>query len=220
MRPQLQELKRKISRQTVFIIGGGKSAQALDFGKLQNEITISVNDAYKFFPNTTAIYWVDDTWISENYDSVMAHNCQLRFTSKHSHVVPYSRDDNPTGIANAAILARTGDFGYDPNCNNVMGNNSGTQVLNLVVNMRPKTIVLLGYDMKATGHFHDGSRPHISQDIYTDLFIPSTDALAKGIKNANIDIDIVNANPHSGLNCFRFDDYTNYLKPKNTSKEG
>jgi hypothetical protein len=212
MQPQLQELKRKLRHETVFIVGGGKSLQSVDFKRLQDELTICINDAYRFFPNATALFWVDDSWISEHYDSVMAHNCQLRFTSKHSQAMPFDMNNNPKGIANSCILARTGDFGYDKNYNCVMGNNSGTQALNLAVNMKPKTIVLLGYDMKTTGHFHDGKRPVITQDIYRDLFIPSTNALADGIKAANVEIDIVNANPDSGLNCFRFDDYTNYLK--------
>lgn len=203
---------KQIRHKTVFIVGGGSSIKDIDFKELDNEITVSINDAYKYLPNTTAIFWVDDSWISENYDNVMSHPCQLRFTSKFAQHIRLNKDSDPRGIADATILRRTGDFGYDPDVNNVMGNNSGTQALNLVVNMKPKRIILLGYDMNPTGHFHDGKRPAIRPDIYTDLFIPSTRELAKGIKKMNVDVEIINANPYSGLNYFKFDDYKNYLK--------
>jgi hypothetical protein len=214
MRPALQELQRKIKNKTIFIIGGGPSAKTVDFDLLQDEITISINDAYEWFPNTTAVYWVDDSWASENYDNLKFHNCKLFFTSKKAQHINYDIKDDPRGLLNATVLKRTGDFGYDPQPDCVMGNNSGTQVLNLCINMKPKNIVLIGFDMKLKdnkSHWHEKWRLPIQPRIYNNLFIPSTDALAKGVKNTQSNVNIVNACHDSALRCFKFADYTDFL---------
>ena len=217
MRPALQELQRKIRGKNVFLIGGGPSAKLLDLSLLQNEITISLNDAYEKFPNTTAIYWVDDSWCSENYDKLKFHNCKLLFTSRRAQHIRYDKNSDPRGLLNSTILKRTGDFGYDPKPDCVMGNNSGTQAINLCVNMKPKTIILIGFDMKLTNnksHWHDKFRLPIQPRVYNDLFIPSTEALAKGIREHGSGVEIVNANPESALRCFKFGEYTDYLENK------
>lgn len=214
MRPALQELQKKIKNQTVFIIGGGPSLKDVDFDLLQNEITISINDAYAWFPNTTAIYWVDDSWASENYDRLKEHNCKLLFTSKFAQHISYTVNNDPRTMLDASILRRTGDFGYAPEADCVMGNNSGTQVLNLCINMKPKTIVLLGFDMThkdGKSHWHDMPRLPIQPRIYNNLFIPSTEALAKGASSAGSTVEIVNAYEKSALRCFKFGDYTDFL---------
>jgi hypothetical protein len=215
MRPSLQELHRKIRGKTVFIIGGGPSAKEVDFSLLQDELTISINDAYSEFPNTAAIYWVDDSWAAENYDKLKNHSCKLLFTSRKSQHLGHKED--PRGILNCTVLRRTGDFGYDPSDDCVMGNNSGTQALNLCVNMKPKTIVLIGFDMKLTdnkSHWHNKPRLPIQPRVYNNLFVPSTEALAKGVaSNHGNKIQIVNACRHSALNCFPFAEYTDFITP-------
>lgn len=215
MRDSLQQLMKKVKYKNVFIVGGGPSVKNVDLSLLQNEVTICINDAYRYFSNTTAIYWVDESWASENYDNLKQHNCQLLFTSKFARHVSYKHKKEPKGILNSTILKRTGDYGFDPDPECVMGNNSGTQVINLMVNMKPANIILLGYDMKLVerkSHWHDGKRLPIKNTTYVDLFIPSTEALSKEMKKKDVKVNIVNANPESALRCFKFDDYKNYLK--------
>jgi len=217
MRPALQELQSKIKGRNVFIIGGGPSADTVDFSLLQDEITISLNDAFEKFSNTTAIYWVDDSWASENYDKLKVHNCKLLFTSRRAQHLSYDRNADPRGLLSSTILKRTGDFGYDPKPDCVMGNNSGTQAINLCVNMKPNAIILIGFDMKLVNnksHWHKKYRLPIQPKTYNDLFIPSTDALAKGIKLNNCKVEIINANADSALRCFKFGNYMDYLKDK------
>jgi hypothetical protein len=204
-----------IKRKTVFIIGGGPSARDVDFSILQNELVVCVNDAYRDFPDATAIYWVDDSWGSNNYDNLIAHKCNLIFTSKPDQHISYQRKPDPTTICNTYVLKRTGEHGFDPNPDCLMGNNSGVQVLNLVVNMKPETVVLIGYDMRTVNrrsHYHDQERPYIKETIYTDLFTPSMKALAKGMKESGSKVRIINANPESAVRCFEFGDYTTFLK--------
>lgn len=218
MRPSLQAFMKKIKSKTVFIVGGGPSAKNVDFALLQNEIVICINDSYEDFPNATGIYWVDESWVSENYDSLILHNCKMKFTSKPSQHISYAVNGDPVGICKAAILKRTGDFGFDENIDCIMGNNSGVQVLNLVVNMKPKKVILIGFDMKKDGnstHYHNKARLPANYDtIYTDLFIPSMNALAKGMKKSGCRVKIINANTDSGIRCFEFGEYTDYLSNK------
>jgi len=215
MRPSLQALMKKLKRKNVFIIGGGMSVLNVDLSLLQDEVVVCINDAYRDFPNATAIYWVDESWASENYDNLKQHACQLRFTSKHTQHLNYKRRPDPTTIANGFVLRRTGDAGYDPNADCVMGNNGGVQVLNLVVNMRPSNVILIGYDMKKEGnrsHYHNEERPFIKDQIYSDQFIPSIMALSREMKKSGCKVNIINANPNSAVRCFEFGEYTDFLK--------
>ena len=215
MRPSLQALMKKIKGKTVFIIGGGLSAQNVDFNLLQDEVVICINDAYRDFPNATMIYWVDDNWVSENYDNLKTHKCKLRFCSKHAQYINYKNNPDPRSISEGYIIRRTGDYGFDPNPDCLMGNNSGVQVLNLVVNMKPKNVILIGYDMKRVdgkSHYHDQERPYVKDEIYSGQFVPSMDALAKGMKDTGTRVNVINATPDSALRCFNFGVYTDFLK--------
>jgi hypothetical protein len=217
MRPSLQAFMKAIKGKTVFIVGGGTSALNVDFSLLQDEVVICINDSLADFPNATAIYWVDETWASENYDFLKAHKVPHRFTSKPAQHINYDRNGDPKTIAQAAVLKRTSDNGYDPAPDHICGNNSGVQVLNLVVNMKPKRIVLIGFDMQRDTitrktHYHNKSRLPIQDHIYNDLFVPSMDGLAKGIEREGSLVEIINANPNSALRCFKFGVYMDYLK--------
>lgn len=216
MRPSLQAFMKRLKGKTVFIIGGGPSANDVDFSLLQDEEVVCVNDAYKFFPNAAGIYWVDETWASQNYDGLFNHPTEFVFTSKPAQHINLSRYPDPTTVANSYILRRTGDAGFDPVPDCVMGNNSGVQVLNLVVNMKPDVIVLIGYDMRKAddgkSHFHDAERPYIAPTIYTDLFIPSISAFNKQRLQYGNTTKIINANPDSAVRFFTFDSYDNYLR--------
>lgn len=224
MRPALQELHKKIVNQNVFIIGGGPSAKDVDFSLLQNEFVVCINDAFYDFPNAIAIYWVDDGWGSENYDDLKNHICKLLFTSKLAQHISYDKNDDPKTILNATVLKRTGDMGYDSEPDCVRGNNSGVQILNLIVNMEPKNIILIGYDMKKRydeikgneiSHYHDKRRLPIGNYIYDDLFLPSMNSFAKEFfKSKNNNIKIINANEDSAINCFKFGNYKNYIQNK------
>ena len=215
MRPSLQALMKKIKGKTVFIIGGGPSAQDVNFDLLQDELVICINDAYRDFPNAAMIYWVDNNWVSENYDILNSHKCKLRFTSKVAHHISYAKKPDPQTLCGGFVLKRTGDSGFDPAPDCLMGNNSGVQVLNLVVNMKPKNVILIGYDMKRVGkksHYHNQKRPYVGDNIYSGQFAPSLGALAKGMKASGSRVNVINANPDSAVKCFNFGVYTDFLK--------
>jgi hypothetical protein len=208
---------KKIKGKTVFIIGGGPSASDVDFSLLQDELVICINDSYEDFPKATALYWVDESWIAEEYEHVRNANYPFIFTSKPTQHISYDIKPDPTGSCSTYILRRTGDFGYAPQVDCVMGNNSGVQVLNLIVNMKPQTIVLIGYDMKPRDrktHYHNKFRLPTQGVIYDGLFIPSMNALHKGMQAHKTRPLIINANSDSAVRCFEFGDYTDFLTAK------
>lgn len=81
------------------------------------------------------------------------------------------------------------------------GSNSGIQAINLAYHFGAKTIVLLGFDMQATGgkdHWF-GSHPNNASPIY-DQLIPRFDFIARQCQD--IGLQIINATRSSALKCF------------------
>lgn len=210
MRTKLQLLHDKVSGREVFVIGGGPSFKKVDPTLLKDKLIVCINSAYKVFDNATALYWCDESWISAHYDNVYKHPCKLRFTARHSADGYIKKDIQ--GTCGSTILKRTGDYGIDTDVNNVRGNNSGAHVLNLLGNMRVKRIILLGYDMgmtDGTSHWHEGHGLPMGNYIYNDLFIPSINSMAPGLKS--LKVDVVNCSSETMLTCFRKDKLENYL---------
>jgi hypothetical protein len=210
MRDKIQQLYDKVSGRDVFVIGGGPSFKTVDKSSLKGKNIICLNTAYREFPDATALYWCDESWIGTHYDNVMNHPCQLRFTARHT-ADGYIKG-NLLASGNATVLRRTGDYGIDMNIDNVRGNNSGAHMLNFLANIKVKRIILLGYDMKVArgqSHWHEGHGLPMGNYIYDDLFVPSINSMAPGLKNMKI--DVVNCSPSSALECFRKDKLENYL---------
>jgi hypothetical protein len=210
MRPKLQCLYDKVAGRDVFVIGGGPSFKDIDKRVLDGKIIFCLNTAYREFPNATALYWCDESWIGNHYDAVMDHPCQLRFTARHTADGYIKKDLLATG--NATVMKRTGDYGIDTDFNHVRGNNSGAHALNLLGNMRAKRIILLGYDMSLSGsasHWHEGHGLPMGNYVYNDLFIPSITSMANPLKN--LKVEVVNCSPTSRLDCFKKDKLENYL---------
>ena len=118
------------------------------------------------------------------------------------------------GLAGSTVLHRSAEVGFDPDPNNVCGNNSGAHALNFAINNGAKTIILLGYDMKIKdreSHWHGGHGYGLRPDVYANLFIPSITSMAKVISQHKPDVKIVNASPDSDLRCFEFDNFENYI---------
>lgn len=204
MRESIEQLYKTVTGQEVFIVGGGYSIRDIDLSLLNNKITIAINDVYQKLPHALAVYWCDSSWGAKHADKLKYHDSTLRFTSRRGANVKA----DVKGLANSTLLNVTGDFGYDPNPDNVMGNNSGVQCLNLIINMKPRKIYLLGFDMRdnplkrGETHFHDNHELVVPTRIYKELFVPSMNALAEQIKNKT-SIEILNCSKTSALNCFK-----------------
>lgn len=202
MRQNIQALYDRLSGRKVFIIGGGPSVKTQNLQPLIHENVICLNTAYELFSNPVALYWADENWAAKHFDKLEQHQCKLRFHSKFHVSDQYLKKDE-LAFANATILKRTGDYGIDFNIDCVRGNNSGAQILNLLLNIKVKEIVLLGYDMKLSNgksHWHGGHGLPIRPDVYHS-FIESINSMAPFFKSANI--DVYNTNFNSDLQCFK-----------------
>lgn len=209
MRPRLQEIKQKLQGTDVFIIGGGNSLKDFDFARLKNKNVIAINSAYKFIDDAI-LFWTDGSWVAANDLTLQNHSSKYRMMAITNADIAIKK--NLTGTANSIYLKRSGDFGYDPNPDNVMGNNSGTMAINFAINMGAKRIILLGFDLKQINrksHFHNDYDSIVMESVYDNLFIPSFKKLFEESKMVNT--KIINCSPDSALNCFEFGDIDEFL---------
>lgn len=208
LRTRLQEFKDTIAGNDVYIIGGGPSLKTFDFSLLDNKITIALNTAYKSLKHPTAIYWADQDWVARHLEHVSKINC-FKFTSKINCDAYITQ--NISSFANSIVLRKEKDYGFSIDLNNVSGNNSGAQALNLVANMKPYRIILLGYDMRfkdGHSHFHEGYEIN-NCTVYKELFIPSINIMAPIIQKMGI--EVINCSAISELTCFKKDNIEKYL---------
>lgn len=211
MRPIIQELSNKLAGTDVFIVGGGNSLRGFDFSKLKGKNVIAVNSAFKYVDETAVLYWLDATWPkTKGAVGLAEHPSKLKFTGRAS--CDGAIRTNKIGEYGEHYLRKTGNSGLDPNPDNVRGNNSGANAINLAVNMSASRILLLGFDMghvKGKANFHDDHEQQASFLDYVEVFIPCIDSMAKEIKN--YPVEVINCNRDSNLKCFKFGDVEDYL---------
>jgi hypothetical protein len=201
MREEIEKLFKLTFQQDVFIVGGGSSLTNFDFGLLHDKVTVAINSAYLKLPNASVLYWCDEPWAAQNYDNLVRHPCKRRFMARFN--VTDAMLAHSKGIVGCTYLRRTGIFGLDDNRDNVHGNNSGAHALNLIANMKPKRILLLGFDMchiNKKSHWHDLQTLPVHRDIYTNSFIPCIESMAKPLADRNI--EVINCSIESRLLCF------------------
>lgn len=213
LRTEIEELKKRVEGQNVFIIGGGPSLINFDFDKLKGRTVIALNSSFKGIQHlTTAIFWTDNDWAAKNYDDIMRFK-GLRFNSRINAMKLIN--EGTQGFASSCVLNKHADFGFTTAINAVCGNNSGAQILNFVTNLKAYRVFLLGYDMNPSAqgktHWHEGyeQAAALYASAYKNLFIPSINSMAPFIKQ--LGVDVVNCNPDSKLTCFRKDKLEKYL---------
>lgn len=208
MREELKKFKEKFEGQDVFIIGGGASIKDFDFSKLENKLTVVLNSSIERVKYCSAIFWTDYDWGSQNLEKLAKFDA-FKFSVRQQcdHYIT----NNIKGIANSIVLKKISDYGFSTNINHVAGNNSGAQALNLIINIKPHRVFLLGYDMKITnGQSHCHNQYIMSNpSIYKDLFIPSINSMADHIHR--LGIEVINCNIKSDLDCFKKESLEKYL---------
>lgn len=197
MRPALYQLKSHIQDNTVFIVGGGSSLKNFDFNRLKGRKVIGINQAANYIKDLTAIYWVDEIWAAQNYHILETHDCKLRFCGRYG-VSDFCIMNDIRSVADSCPLRITGAYGFDPDINNVRGNNSGAHCINLCVNLGAKRIVLLGLDM-VPSHWHDDYNLHYDDSIY-DQFLSSIESMARELPKG---IEVLNCSMISRITCFK-----------------
>lgn len=213
------KLESLIRGEDVFIVGGGSSILGMNLQFIQGKKIITINDGYDVIPpdDVVAMFWCDASWADSRYKELDKHPCKLRFTKRQKVKAILAN-----GAYGSTILQHTGDYGYDSNKYFVRGNNGGAQVLNLIFNMRPKRIFLLGYDMRRINnksHFHNKHILAVNDDIYTSLFIPSINSMAEEFTKVPNAPKIYNCSAFSALKCFPFFDLNTILDSTEEEEE-
>lgn len=160
-----------------------------DFNVLKDKNVIATNSAYLNVGENAILFWVDGSWVGKHSDALEHHPSKLRFMPVVNADICISK--NLVGPSKSCYLRRSGDFGYDPLIDNVKGNNSGCMAINFAVNLKPKRIVLLGFDLGYVGgksHYHNTHNTVTDRNVYETLFRPSFDALADQTKNLGIPV--------------------------------
>jgi hypothetical protein len=210
LRPKLQEALDFFSGSTVYVVGGGNSYTNDQYNLIRDKTIVALNSTFIKIPEAKLIYWMDCSWPCNHLHELESHNATFRFQSKDN--ASYQIKHNTIGLGGALYLNRSGNFGFSQDINSVYGNNSGTQAINLLVNLNVKKIVLLGFDMQrfmGKTHHHDHYTHNVTQDVYDEMFIPSMNALVSNMKNKKT--KIINCSPVTRLKCFEQDDLINHI---------
>lgn len=205
---QLEKIRSELFGSNVFIVGGGPSVSENQIKLLNqtNHKLICINSSFKFFEKPFAIMWIDDSWGATNkhlLDVTFSHKIAI----KQQTLADVYHKRGSFGQSNSVILGKTGDFGFDSNPYCVKGNNTGTNAINFVVNCGVKQIGLVGFDMKYDGsksHFHDDYKLTIRSSIYSDMFLPSIESMAKVLKEYDYPVKIYNCSQTSRISAFEY----------------
>lgn len=203
-----QDLFKKFSKNTIYIVGGGHSLKEFDFSLLKNKNTIAINDAAFSVPDPTIVYWTDDSWLWKRTKNIPHFEILSQEKYKNSYMF-MGRNTNHDikgkylGLAHNLKINGINGLGNINDFRQVHGNNSGAHCISFSCKFKPKRIVLLGFDMNVSEnketHFHGRKNNH--PDVYPNMFIPSISSMSKGISELNI--NVVNANINSSLKCFK-----------------
>ena len=188
--------------QTVFIIGGGPSVNETPLHLIHDRNVIGVNSAFRFGDWIDVCLFCDACWFNLEYEELRSHyRGQViglyPFQDKEElnqhdgvNVKLLCRAKQPRGLANSQSNLR-----YNSSC--------GGAAIDLAVHLGVRSIVLIGYDMRAVNgryNFHDCYpwRPIKESGPYT-LHKKAYPTLNIALKKEGI--KIINATPNSTIGC-------------------
>lgn len=180
---------------TAYILGGGKSLEAVDVASLRDKGRIvPINNAYKLAPWSGIIWTADARWIRWNMEPLN------RFLTDHPDTLFITRaQDQATPFTSFQLLwDEHKALSRDPGT--IAGWCSGAGAINLTYLYGATRIVLLGFDMRPVGNWHNEHKTKTPNDIYATKFIPYLERMARELKKEGV--EVINATPGSGLTCF------------------
>jgi len=134
----------------VYIIGGGPSAEEVDWSLLRDKCTIGCNRS-ALDANTDILFSLDSTFMGRfcremnyYYDGLICLALSTEDQFKH------------WPFCDRQYIHERGKNGLSETIPNIRGRNSGHGAVNLALIEGFKTIHLIGFDMRDTGHWHSG----------------------------------------------------------------
>lgn len=208
MQKIIQRLSDKLAGKKVFIIGGGASLKNFDFSILQGNTIIVLNSSFLDVPFADILIWSDESFANNFHNDIEKFSSDLKFYPRKNCLNLIEK--NYKGFCGAYFLNKVSDFDLDFSHQlNVSGNNSGAIALSLCANFKAKSIYLLGFDMKRSlskkTHYHSRNQLAVPDSVYSDLFIPCMESLAKQMSRLNI--EVINFNSDTALKCFPIKSY-------------
>jgi hypothetical protein len=203
-----------------FILAGGESLKGLDFTPLKNELTIGINKAFQYYPDTTINYSMDSDFYSAikdgRYDEVSGEKLLDKWKAYNGTRVFLTPMDIREYGKEVFLIRRNIDFRLNTSLQDGIygGRNSGFGAVMLARSLGCMNIFLLGYDMKAkeTSHWHGGYPNRDLKDFNNKLTgykQEFQEALPYLMRDG---VTITNLSQDSELKCFNYDKLENVLR--------
>lgn len=182
---------------TVFLIGGGPSAEALDLEAMRGRgLVVAINDSARKLPWADVMFSADMSYVQRRAELIRS------FAGRVVLAAP-SEFELPVGLGRVERVTRmpVGATSEDPMV--TVTGNSGFSGLMLAVARGAARVVLVGFDMAGPGHWFGEYewKCRLGVEHYPD-WIAQMDAVADWIRARGC--DVVNVNPASAIRCFRF----------------
>lgn len=181
--------------ETVAILGAGPSIDKGQAQKVRHLKRIVINCSWLLAPDADALYGCDGKWWrcqDEGYGRhALCAFAGLKITQDGGAASQLGL--RRVNLDGHTISTRAGTIGA--------GGNSGFQALNLAIQFGARRIILLGYDMRGSGHWHGphktGTDPNNrSAANWRRIFAESAPKIAR------LGVEVINATPRSALTCF------------------
>ncbi len=197
---------------TVVCLATGPSLKQADVDYCRGKaVVVAVNDAWRLAPWSDVLYSSDQYWYPKHrwvpefrglkvwMPEIEGNEFRI-YECKGSQF--HTTKQRPEGVL---FVKRTGETGVEwaPHGLRTV-KNSGGAAINLAVHLGAKRIVLLGYDMGATGPSHFfGSHPAGLRNTRKDSYLVFQHMIATMVEPLRQrGIDVVNASRHTALTCF------------------
>lgn len=191
----MNAVRHLLSEDTVAILASGPSLTQDDVDYLRGRcVVLAINDGYRIAPWAQYHYAADYTWWKYHAPAVKASRGLERSWTCDADA---ARDFGLQHFAHRQAQGLADEV-------EVRGNCSGEHAIHMAWHLlRPWRVILLGYDMGATGHRHwfGAHPPGVVNGADFKTMCASFPRLAQDL--AAEGVEVVNATPVSALTCFR-----------------
>lgn len=193
--------------ETVFILGGGESLKDFNPACLEGHRVIGVNESgLSLYPDSDILFWADRRWVEWNFGRLDLHTGPHRVTTNAAFIDSIPR----VTLLKWNYLDRRGEpVGFTTTAGEIAGFDAGGRCINLAWHCGARRVVLLGFDCRdypdkqwRRGNWHTAHKLPPLPNQRTNKFIPGHEAMAKKIRDLELDFTVLNATPGSALTCW------------------